>query len=221
MQNIKSINALVNGKNLLEDSAFNQIKMTRISSQKWTIISQEYYAFSQEFPKILSTLADRIIDPFINKSLCDLIAVEEGRNGKPRHSDLFINFAKSINVSPSIVTLGPFFPETIDFLSWLKQTYSSASIAYALGAQFSFEILGDYIIQGFRQILEQYPELSDDNIEYFLIHSEAEPEHSILMEHCLKWSIKNEFQLNLSRSGAIHCKIYLEKFWHKIWEACL
>jgi pyrroloquinoline quinone (PQQ) biosynthesis protein C len=215
------ISSSIKGEDLLKDVAFVHARKSRLSFQQWTKIVQEYYAFSEQFPNILLGLAKRIQDPYLNYELHHLVEIEEGNNGEPKHSELFLRFAQSINISYSTATLGPCIPETISFLNWLRQTYATAPIAYALGAQFSFEVLGNYIIQGFCQLLKHHPELSGDSIEYFLIHSEAEPEHEILMERCLSLFLNDDRQLKIASEGSIYCKKNLASFWNKMWESCI
>ncbi|MPZ15723.1 MAG: hypothetical protein GEU73_15095 [Chloroflexi bacterium] len=142
---------------------------------------QFYQLFPKIFPKPIAALYARCPDdPDIERHLLENL-IEEGSgqvSGSASHRDLFLEFGKTMGLSPEDLDAAEPLPETAALLNWREILFSQRPWIEAMAAQ-GYALEGTAaermkrIVRGLR---DRY-EIPAEGMRYWTVHIEVEDEH--------------------------------------------
>src|SRR4051812_473751 len=142
---------------------------------------QFYQLFPKVFPKPIAALYARCPDdPDIERHLLENL-IEEGSgqvSGSASHRDLFLDFGKTMGLSPSALDAAEPLPETAALLNWRDVLFSQRPWIEAMAAQ--GHALEGTAAERMRKIvkgLREHYEVPDNGMRYWTVHIAVEDEH--------------------------------------------
>jgi len=196
----------------------------QLSGCDWSTVGRDFLFFSEEFPKALAGLIDRVDmaqAPEAQRWLQDILDEELGQGPQPDtpHSQLLEQFLVAVGVTVGQVPSAA----ASQLLGGLKSLYSDrqSSIPTALGAQTAFEVLAEEIIINFNTIATVGGDCDRGALAYFHVHLTAETEHVRAMEHVAAIFQASPTDADAFVYGAGKASSLIKAFWTQLWTPVL
>src|SRR4029077_11908461 len=156
-----------------------------LSKEALTDYAQQYYHHVAAFPTYLSAVHAKCDDQPIRKQiLCNLIDEEAG---SPSHPELWKQFANALGVDGVAADKQP---ETKNLIATFRSVCGERSTAEGLAALYAYESQIPAICESKIDGLKKHYGFTDPkDYEYFLVHIEADKEHSATERAMLSASI--------------------------------
>lgn len=160
---------------------WTQGKLTRADLQ---LYAGQYYKHVAAFPQYLSGIHFRMESMDDRKVVLSNLMDEE--HGEENHPKLWLDFGKSLGISPEEIAEVKALPETIKAVAHFKNATSTKSIAEGIAALYTYESqipqVSEEKING---LLTHYSVYDVQGLSYFSVHMLADVEHSAQEEKLL------------------------------------
>jgi pyrroloquinoline-quinone synthase len=137
----------------------------------------QYYRHVEAFPTYLSALHSHTADAPTRRHILRNLMDEEA--GSPNHPELWMQFAGAVGASETEVKSAEPWDETRNLVDAFRRLCRDGSTAEGLAALYSYEsqipAVAASKIDGLRRF---YGKSSPRALEYFVVHEEADREHS-------------------------------------------
>jgi pyrroloquinoline-quinone synthase len=142
---------------------------------------QFYQLFPKVFPKPIAALYARCPDdPDIERHLLENV-IEEGSgqvSGSASHRDLFLDFGKTMGLSPAALDAAEPLPETAALLNWRDILFFQRPWVEAMAAQgYALEGTAAERMKKIVRGLREHYEVPEEGMRYWTVHIAVEDEH--------------------------------------------
>jgi pyrroloquinoline quinone (PQQ) biosynthesis protein C len=182
------------------------------------VFGPEYYYFTENFPAILCGLAKRELGENIRHWLITILYSEMGREDfQSAHFKLFKKLLLDSGLTELEIEGKEHYKETIGLVESLRKIYETASLSYALGAQYMLELQADYMLKQFycAFVCLNGCHFEKNKPEFFKIHETDELQHQIAMRDCLDCNMARENWSDVT-DGASECLKLFSAFWKRL-----
>jgi pyrroloquinoline-quinone synthase len=164
-------------KHLLKHPFYLAWTRGELSKEALTDYAKQYYHHVAAFPTYLSAVHAKCNDPATRKTLLGNLIDEEA--GSPNHPELWLQFARGLNVSASEVRKSEEWLETKDLIETFRSVCGNGSTVQGLAALYAYESQIPAICESKIDGLKKHYGFTDPkHYEYFSVHIEADREHS-------------------------------------------
>ncbi|HTP88827.1 MAG TPA: CADD family putative folate metabolism protein [Bryobacteraceae bacterium] len=169
----------------------------------------QYYRHVEAFPTYLSALHSHTADAATRRRILQNLMDEEA--GSPNHPELWMQFAEAVGASEAEVRAAEPWDETRNLVGTFLRLCRDGATAEGLAALYSYETQIPAVaaskIDGLKRF---YGHDSRAALEYFIVHEEADVEHSAV-EHRL-------LNQHLNDNNADAVKHASAQALHALWE---
>lgn len=168
----------LNEKHLLKHPLYQAWSAGKLSLQDLCTYACQYYHHVEAFPDYIRATLRNCHSSHAQQVLLDNLNDEEGLNHQESHPVLWLQFAKGLGLCEETVKNSIAFPETKqlieDFLS-----LSNSSYAEGIGALYAYERQIPQTAASKITGLKEFYNIEDPlTLKFFLVHREADVEHS-------------------------------------------
>lgn len=185
---------------------------------------EQYFYFSQNqivaFSKLLQLLPSN--DNEALALIASVIYDELGR-GKPAgvHSVLFSNFAKRFGANLKKNT-DDIVPGVKNYVIQLDQIFGGRSLPAALATYWFLEKSAVETYDPVLKLLKtNFPDLTENDLEFFTLHTEMEPEHEKAASEMNKRFLHTENDKDIYEKQVTNMSTLWDTFWTDITDHCL
>jgi pyrroloquinoline-quinone synthase len=151
----------------------------------------QYYRHVEAFPTYLSALHAHTSDAATRRQILQNLMDEEA--GSPNHPELWMQFAGAVGASDADVKSAQPWKETKNLVEVFSRLCRDGSTAEGLAALYSYEsqipAVAASKIDGLKRF---YGKSSPEALAYFVVHEEADREHSATERRLLEQHISTE-----------------------------
>jgi pyrroloquinoline-quinone synthase len=138
MQTLRSrLESRIQQRHLLAHSLYTRWQTGKLSKDELCGYAKEYYSFESEFPRFLSAIHSRCVNPEMRQHLLNNLIDEE--KGEMNHPELWLKFADGLGVSREEVKCHFHSDETEHLLRVFRKHSTSENIADGLAALYAYE----------------------------------------------------------------------------------
>jgi pyrroloquinoline-quinone synthase len=181
---INQIDQIVNEYHLLKHPFYRAWNEGRLSVESLQDYAKQYYHHVEAFPTYLSAVHAQTGDMNTRKHILQNLIDEEA--GSPNHPDLWLQFANALGVNKSDVLQTEKWDKTTNLIDTFKKICSEYGTATGIAALYAYESqipqLAETKIKGLKA---HYGLDSDQAINYFRVHIEADKEHAAVEKQLL------------------------------------
>jgi pyrroloquinoline-quinone synthase len=161
----------------------------------------QYYRHVEAFPTYLSALHSHTADAPTRRHILRNLMDEEA--GSPNHPELWMQFAGAVGASQAEVESAEPWDETRNLVDVFRRVCREGSTAEGLAALYSYEsqipAVAASKIDGLQRL---YGIASPDALEYFVVHEEADREHSATERRLLEKHVNEANAEAVKRASA-------------------
>jgi pyrroloquinoline-quinone synthase len=215
MTTLESIDEQIAARNLLTHpfyQAWTRGELTAAALRDYAI---QYYRHVEAFPTYLSALHAHTADVPTRRHILQNLMDEEA--GSPNHPELWMQFAGAAGASETDVKSAEPWDETTSLVDVYRRLCREGSTAEGLAALYSYEsqipAVAASKIDGLRRF---YGIASPEALAYFVVHEEADREHSATERRLLEQHVSE------ANAGAVqHASAQaLEALWEMLSGVC-
>ena len=175
---MQQLDRQLNENHLLKHPFYQAWSAGKLSLNNLCDYACQYYHHVNVFPRYISATHSHCQDPTARKVLLDNLNDEEGMNGLDSHPVLWLQFTQGLGLADETVTGSALFPEKKQFIDEFM-ALSRSSYAEGLGALYAYERQIPQTAASKITGLKQFYNISDETtLKFFLVHREADVEHS-------------------------------------------
>ena len=209
---LNKIDSDIATKNLLKHPFYLAWVRGELSKEALTDYAKQYYHHVAAFPTYLSAVHTKCDDQPTRKQILQNLIDEEA--GSPNHPELWKQFANALGVDDVEVAKEP---ETKNLIETFRSACGNKSTAEGLAALYAYESQIPAICESKIDGLKKYYGFNDPKgYEYFLVHIEADKEHSAAEREMLSAKIDNR---NAERVRASVNRV-LDALWEMLSGVC-
>lgn len=209
---LNKIDSDIATKNLLKHPFYLAWVRGELSKEALTDYAKQYYHHVAAFPTYLSAVHTKCDDQPTRKQILQNLIDEEA--GSPNHPELWKQFANALGVNDVDVAKEP---ETKNLIETFRSVCGNGSTADGLAALYAYESQIPVICESKIEGLKKYYGFNDPKgYEYFLVHIEADKEHSAAEREMLSAKIDNQ---NAERVRASVNRV-LDALWEMLSGVC-
>ena len=191
---ISEIDKRINERSILKHPFYADWQSGKLTIPMLKDYAKQYYRHVAAFPQYLSGVHFKM-DNFEDRKLILQNLMDE-ENGPDNHPELWMRFAESLGVTRDEVNSTIATNETNNFVSHFKNITSRGTIAEGIASLYTYESqipkVSEEKIHG---LMEFYGISSEEALEYFKVHMQADIEHSEAERQLImKYSITKEEQ---------------------------
>ncbi len=189
-QYLDNIDSDIAEKHLLKHPFYLAWTRGELSKEALADYARQYYHHVAAFPTYLSAVHTNCDDQATRKQLLNNLIDEEA--GSPNHPELWKKFAAGLGVEDAELGRSEKQPETKKLIDTFRSVCSQGSTAEALAALYAYEsqipAICESKIDGLKK---HYGFTKPDHYEYFIVHVEADREHSAAEREMLSRYVDN------------------------------
>jgi len=209
---IDEINKRIENKSILKHPFYQDWRSGKLTRAMLKEYAKQYYKHVAAFPQYLSAVHSKI-NNFEDRRLVIQNLIDE-ENGNKNHIQLWVNFGKALGLTKEEIRNEAAIETTNAFVNHFKSLTREGSIAEGIAALYAYESqipkVSEEKIHG---LLNFYGVDSEQGLEYFKVHMQADIEHSkaelALIE---KYAIDEETQQKVL--GAVNAT--LDVYWNML-----
>jgi pyrroloquinoline-quinone synthase len=157
--------------------------------------ARDYYHHVDSFPRYLAEFARRLPSTELRQAVLTNLAEEIGGNGRPSHSELWMDFAKGVGAR------SPFLGDTPSaairtLITFFHRVAKTGTPAQALAAFYVYESQVPRVAQEKLRGLREYYGANESACRYFLVHTTED------VRHARVWKEQLEVVVGSSPTGA-------------------
>ena len=190
MNTLTSIDEQIAGRSLLTHpfyQAWTRGELTAAALKDYAI---QYYRHVEAFPTYLSALHSHTADAATRRQILQNLMDEEA--GSPNHPELWMQFAGAVGASEDEVKSAEPWDETRNLVDAFRRFCRDGSTAEGLAALYSYEsqipAVATSKIDGLKRF---YGKDSPEALQYFVVHEEADREHSAVERRLLETHVSD------------------------------
>jgi pyrroloquinoline-quinone synthase len=174
---LDKIDSDVAAKNLLKHPFYLAWTRGELSKEALADYARQYYHHVAAFPTYLSAAHSKCDDQAVRKQLLNNLVDEEA--GSPNHPELWKRFANALGVENVDIANTTKQPETKNLVETFRSVCRDGSTAEALAALYAYESqIPDVCESKIDGLKKHYGFKNPKHYEYFIVHVEADREHS-------------------------------------------
>lgn len=156
-----------------------QFKSRKLSPQQLRAFGIQWLKTTRSHKLAFPALIANITDDDTRFELIDILYEEYGAGNREKiHARLLEKFLFALQISSADIEHTTALPEVATFAEELAEIWKNENDVMALGLHFALEHLASTLMPTVAEGLRQYPELTEDDREYFTFHSSAETRHA-------------------------------------------
>ena len=176
-QYLDNIDRAVSEKHLLKHPFYLAWTRGELSREALADYATQYYHHVAAFPTYLSAVHANCDDLPVRRQLLENLTDEEA--GSPNHPELWLQFAKSLEVDEKAIKATAKTEETTNLIDTFRSVCRDGSVAEGLGALYAYESQIPQICESKIDGLKKHYGITDPaDYAYFSVHIEADREHS-------------------------------------------
>lgn len=190
MTTLNSIDEQIASRSLLTHpfyQAWTRGELTEGALKDYAI---QYYRHVEAFPTYLSALHSHTVDAGTRRQILRNLMDEEA--GSPNHPELWMQFAGAVGASEAEVKSAEAWDETRNLVDVFRRLCRDGCTAEGLAALYSYEsqipAVAASKIDGLKRF---YGQRSPAALEYFVVHEEADQEHSATERRLLEQHVSD------------------------------
>ena len=179
-QFIKELDRILEEKSILKHPFYQRWNEGKLSFSELQEYAKQYYHFVKHFPMFVSSVHSNCPEPEIRRMLAENIADEDGfRTGIEDHPELWLKFAKSLNVAPSECEETRVCAEVKDSIEGFYKLCRNSDYRVGLGALYGYEKQIPEVSRVKIEGLDRFYDINKpDDIKFFTVHRQADIHHS-------------------------------------------
>jgi pyrroloquinoline-quinone synthase len=176
---LNQIDHIIDEYHLLKHPFYQAWNDGKLSMESLQDYATQYYHHVAAFPTYLSAVHAQTEDLETRRHILQNLIDEEA--GTPNHPDLWLLFTKSLGLENKSVMETPQWAETENLIQTFKNICAIKGTATGIAALYGYESqipeIAETKIDGLKK---HYGLDSDDALNYFRVHIEADKEHSLV-----------------------------------------
>jgi pyrroloquinoline-quinone synthase len=182
---ITSLDEQIAGRSLLTHPFYQAWTRGDLTAEALKDYAIQYYRHVEAFPTYLSALHSHTADAATRRHILQNLIDEEA--GSPNHPELWMQFAGAVGASEEEVRAAEPWTETRNLVETFRTLCRYGSTAEGLAALYSYEsqipAVASSKIDGLKRF---YGKDSPEALQYFVVHEEADIEHSAVERRLLE-----------------------------------
>ena len=174
---LDQIDAIVEANSILKHPFYQAWQRGELSGDALRDYATQYFHHVAAFPTYLSALHSHTSDLATRRQILENLVDEE--RGSENHPELWMRFAEAVGCDRTEVETSTAQPETRRFIDTFHTLCATGTVAQGLAALYAYEsqipAVSETKIAGLRQFYGVY---SEDGLKYFVVHKDADVEHS-------------------------------------------
>ncbi len=193
MKKMNVMAAALEPLHLLKHPFYQDWMMGKLSEDQLRNYACQYYKHVDAFPRYVSAIHSKCLNPMGRKMLLENLNDEEGLNATP-HPELWLQFADGMGASRVEATEGSAGPAISNVVSTFEKLTQS-SYHQGLGALYAYESqvpeIADSKIEG---LVKNYGVQDSKTLAFFEVHKSADVYHRNAIAELIEALPENEFQ---------------------------
>jgi pyrroloquinoline-quinone synthase len=214
-QLVNQIDQIVDEYHLLKHPFYQAWNEGKLSLESLKDYARQYYHHVEAFPTYLSAVHAQTADVNTRRHLLQNLIDEEA--GTPNHPDLWLLFTKSLGLDKNSVLETRLWDQTSNLIQTFKNKCAEQGTAAGIAALYAYESqipkIAKTKIEGLKK---HYGMDSDEAIEYFRVHMEADKEHAAIEKQLLETYLNEE---NISEISS-EVTVVLKSLWDLLSAVC-
>lgn len=176
MKKIARLIAALEPLHLLKHPFYQDWMMGKLTKKQLQNYACQYYKHVEAFPRYVSAIHSKCLNPLGRRMLLDNLNDEEGAHGTP-HPELWLQFAKGMGASRTQATDGQKGPAISNVVSTFENL-TQKSYQHGLGALYAYESQVPEIAESkIRGLIENYGIRDEETLAFFDVHRTADVYH--------------------------------------------
>ena len=174
---IKKIDEKIAEKSILKHPFYADWQSGKLTIPMLKKYAMQYYKHVAAFPQYLSALHSKIDNSNDRKMILKNLMDEE--NGNNNHPELWLRFSEALGLTREDIMNTKHLKETNAFVDHFKSIISQGSVAEGVAALYAYESqIPKVSEEKIRGLASFYGIDSEQALEYFRVHMQADIEHS-------------------------------------------
>ena len=190
MTTLTSIDEQIAARSLLTHPFYQAWTRGELAPDALKDYAIQYYRHVEAFPRYLSALHSHTADAATRRHILQNLMDEEA--GSPNHPELWMQFAEAVGATEGEVRAAEPWDETRNLVDAFRRLCGGGSTAEGLAALYSYEsqipAVAASKIDGLKRF---YGHDSREALEYFVVHEEADVEHSAVERRLLEQHVSD------------------------------
>ena len=176
MQFSDQLQSILSKYDLLTHPFYQYWNEGKLATDTLAEYAKQYYHHVESFPKALSAIHSKCESKQDRKIILENLVEEE--YSTPNHPELWLNFAKSLNVTEDQINKAKLNEKTHKLLQAFKECCNS-SYEEGIGALYAHEWQYSKIAQSKKDGLAKFYHIKNENaVQFFTVHSEIDVWHA-------------------------------------------
>lgn len=177
---------------------------------------RQIYHLVLSFPFHIAGAISTCRDEALLRALVHNLYTEVGEADGEAHITIYRRLLTAVGMGSAPPTFDELWPETVSLEAACGHYYRSPDLGLKLGSLYAFECMSSPMVSRWAQALRRATDLTEQDIEFFVIHIDIEVEHVDDIAGCTSRYADDPRFRSAFQAGAMQIMMGLEAFWDRM-----